>query len=328
MTQALLEDTPELSIVIVNYNGIHFLAECFASIRAHCADLRYEVILVDNASTDGSADLVAAAYPWVLLIRSERNLGFTGGNNLGARAARGRLLLLLNNDTCLIESLQPLVTAFAAPELGVIGPRLVYGDRRLQVSVGYEHTPLRVVLSWVGLSKQVQLSTLFRRNETGAAYYSGSHPTVDWISGACLMTRIELWQGLGGLDEDFFMYCEDVDFCHRARSAGYRVAYSADVTVVHYEGGGKAWIGESAVRRTFRSYLLYVQKHYGTIARAAMALPLALVMAGRGALHGLQAIWVGDLDRRAIAKQKRKTFLGVAMFVATTWNLAKQRGRA
>lgn len=319
-------DEPGLSIVVVNFNGRRFLDDCLNSVREFCSDLSYELILVDNASSDGSADHVAQVYPWVHLIRSERNLGFTGGNNLGARAARAPILLLLNNDTSLVQSLHPLLDAFSDPTLGAIGPHLVYGDKRLQYSVGYEHTPLRIVLSWLGLSRLQVLSTLFHRNETASSFYEVSHPSVDWISGACLMTRTDLWRKLQGLDEDFFMYCEDVDYCRRVRDAGYRVAYQAALTVIHYEGGGKAWIGSAAVRRSCRSYLLYVQKHYGALARMTMALPLAAVMGLRGGILAVLGLLARG-ERRALAREKSQAFLQVAAFIATTWSLEEQRGR-
>jgi len=155
---------PQLSIVIVNYNGHRFLADCMKSIRRYVR-CDHEVILVDNASTDGSVHYIATHFPTVRLIESAVNTGFTGGNNIGVRAANGELVLLLNNDTKLLGSVDDAVAEFNHANVGALGAHLFYGDGRNQTSVGYEHTPLRIVLSWVGLSKYAALPTLFRRIE-------------------------------------------------------------------------------------------------------------------------------------------------------------------
>jgi N-acetylglucosaminyl-diphospho-decaprenol L-rhamnosyltransferase len=263
---------PLLSIVIVNYNGLRFLDECLASIAKFVA-CSHEVIVVDNASADGSVAHLEANFPHIYLIKSTVNTGFTGGNNIGVRAASGELVLLLNNDTQLLNPIAPAVDAFANPRLGALGVHLLYGNGHNQPSVGYEHTPARIVLSWLGLATVAALPTLFRRTETAEAFYTQPHAQVAWVSGAFLLTRRALWDAIGGLDERYFMYVEDVDYCKQVRLKGYDVAYLPDVNVTHYEGAGKAWIGQGALTRTVRSYKLYITKHYGaTVAELSGAL--------------------------------------------------------
>lgn len=269
-----------LTIIVVNYNGLRFLEECIKSLEQFVS-CEHEVIIVDNASSDGSADYIATHFPNVQLIRSETNLGFAGGNNIGARAARGELLLLLNNDTKLLSSIEDAVSAFNLPEMGVAGAHLFYEKGTNQPSVGYEHTPLRILLSWLGASYCATLPSVFRRTEHRPSYYDICHDHVAWVSGAFLMTRHSLWNLIGGLDEKYFMYMEDVDYCKQVRDKGFTVAYIPTVSVIHYEGGGKTWIGQSALTRTIQSYRIYLEKHYGQISSLVTGMLLSPIMAIR-----------------------------------------------
>jgi len=269
-----------LSIVIVNFNGRRFLDECIASIQQYVA-CEHEVIIVDNASIDGSADVIEARFPHVRLIKNPVNTGFTGGNNVGVAAARGHLVLLLNNDTKLLGPINAAVEAFNNPKLGALGVHLFYGDGRNQASVGYEHTPWRIVLTWIGLSKYPALPSVFRLNEYKPSFYDKPQQHVAWVSGAFLLTRLDLWRDIGGLDERYFMYVEDVDYCKQVRLRGFDVSYSPEVRVTHYEGSGKAWIGQGALTRTVRSYRIFLTKHYGGMVAAITCAGVAVVFALR-----------------------------------------------
>ena len=210
------EKAPAISVVIVNFNGGRFLSACLASLHEHLSHRRYEIVVVDNQSTDGSREWLAARDD-IVFVPAPTNLGFTGGNNLGAEQARGRVLLFINNDTIVRSTLDPMLDALDDTLVGLVGCRLVYGDGRQQFSFGYEHTPLRLVLSWLGAEKRSWLPSVFRRLETNAHSYAMRHAAVDWVSGACFAMRAEDWRALGGFDTRFFMYCEDVDLCKRVR---------------------------------------------------------------------------------------------------------------
>jgi N-acetylglucosaminyl-diphospho-decaprenol L-rhamnosyltransferase len=294
-----MRSKPLLSIVIVNYNGHHFLTECLASI-AQFVRCSHEVIIVDNASGDGSVQFIEANFPAVHLIKSTVNTGFTGGNNIGVRAAVGKLVLLLNNDTKLLNPIDDAVAAFRDPKLGAAGVHLFYSDGRNQASVGYEHTPVRIVLSWMGLASVAALPTIFRRTETQVAFYEQPHAQVAWVTGAFLLTRRSLWNVIGGLDERYFMYVEDVDYCKHVRLHGFNVAYLPSVRVTHYEGAGKAWIGQGALTRTVRSYRLYLTKHYGAAVAAISSALVAAVLALRVPLYAMRH----KLKGRAIDQEK------------------------
>lgn len=301
----------KLSIIIVNYNGKQFLTECIESIRRF-APQPYELIIVDNASIDGSADFIAQNFFDVKLICSKLNLGFTGGNNLGAKSASGDLLLLLNNDTVLKTDLEPMVKAFTDPQLGVLGCHLFYANGLNQPSVGYEHTPWRIMLSWLGISRISWLPNVFRRIETSPAFYALPHDQVAWVSGACFLTPRTLWQSVGGLDERYFMYVEDVDYCKRIQEQGYRVGYIPSVEVVHYEGGGKNWIGAAALKRTMRSYLIYLAKTNGKFTASCVALGLSLILFLRCISYSAFTL----IRRDRLSADKLKGYLSAAWYLA------------
>ncbi|HET7832226.1 MAG TPA: glycosyltransferase family 2 protein [Gallionella sp.] len=304
----MIYDAPQLSIIIVNYNGRQFLADCLDSIARHVS-CPHEVIIVDNASRDGSCDFLRSHYPDVQLIESRVNTGFTGGNNLGAQYARGKLLLLLNNDTRLVTDLSPVLRQFDDPQLGVLGCRLRYGDGRQQLSIGFDHTPMRLVLSWLGLGSISALPRWFRRSEMCLDKYAQDHANVAWVSGACLFTPRALWQQVGGLDTGYFMYVEDVDYCKRVRLAGYRVAYTAAAEVVHYEGSGRAWVGGSALRHTMHSYLRYSKKFHSSFSVLSLRALLAAVMLARALAYGVCTFF----SRSQIWQEKNKAYRAAAI---------------
>lgn len=299
-----------ISVVIVNYNGLKFLQQCLDAVsRIAFSKYDFEIVVVDNASSDGSQALLRE-WPGVTYIESPVNTGFTGGNNLAAKAAKGDILLLLNNDTQVETSLDPMVDELLRPGVGAVGCRLHYGDGRLQFSSGHEHTALRIACSWFGVEKWAWLPKIFRRLETDPAFYDADHSQVDWVSGAALMTWTHLWQQIGGMDESFFMYCEDVDYCRNLRLAGQSVRYTRASSITHYEGAGKVWIGPNALQRTARSYVIYVNKHFGALRSRLMAGALGSTFILRAAVFSAMAILRRlPVDRGAVLKEKGTAFL-------------------
>lgn len=304
---------PDVSVLIVNYNGLQFLDGCLASLKTAFKRYSHEIVLVDNASSDGSQRYLRERTD-IKYIESSINLGFTGGNNLAGRHACGKILLLLNNDTRIEKNLDSLIDQAMAEQIGVAGSRLIYGDGRLQFSVGFHHRPLRLVLSWLGLEKIHQLPSIFRRMQTDPFFYAKTHAAVDWVSGACLATRKEIWDSLGGLDEAFFMYCEDVDYCLRVRNAGYKISYDAESLVTHYEGAGRTWIGLAALQRTGRSYAVYLEKHQNIIVSRIASLGLAAVFLMRSAAFAALKINVksNETDRKKVMSEKYQAYILVA----------------
>jgi N-acetylglucosaminyl-diphospho-decaprenol L-rhamnosyltransferase len=272
----------KLSILIVNYNGRAVLPGCLRSLNAN-VPTDYEVIVADNCSTDGSAEMVESDYPWVKLIRCATNGGFAAGNNVAAGAATGSALLLLNPDTELTESIAPALQVLSAnPEIGVLTIRALERDGTEQPCVGRFPTPL-------GLAK---LRTLFRHvgREHGVTF-------VDWVQGSFLLTSRENWQALGGLDERFFMYAEDLDFCKRTRDRGLSVAYVPTVSYVHL-GGFNRFRFDDLMSGMAR----YVRKHEQGARRVAAAAVLVCGCCARLVRAVLHCAVVPSRDNRRFVR--------------------------
>lgn len=227
-----MSKSPELSIIIVNYNGERFLEGCLDSIQ-RVVTSAYEVILVDNASSDGSCNLVQLKYAWVKLIRSRTNLGFAAGNNLGAAHASGQFILLLNNDTVLLSDLTLAVSFLKAnSNVGVIGADMLNRDRVSQPCSGLFPNPLRLI----------KFSSLFIKPGKHKKQFGDVAWVVHWVQGSFLLTTGDNWRALGGLDDGYFMYVEDIDFCKRSNLRGLLTIYYPKVSYIHYGGfNGVRW---------------------------------------------------------------------------------------
>ncbi|MDP4021777.1 glycosyltransferase family 2 protein [Methylobacterium sp. NEAU 140] len=244
-----------LSVLIVTYNAGADIDTCLRLLRASRIDRPYEVILVDNASGDGTPERVAREFPWVRLVAEAENHGFAGGNALALGLARGAAILLLNPDAFLRDP-DAVATALAHldahPEVGAVGPRLTFPDGAHQVGdAGYEPRPLTVLVHAAGLSGRFGLRGLYLSGrQARAALRAGGAPLdVDWLCGAFLLLRREAVDSIGGLSSPMFLYGEDVDWGCRLRDAGWRVAYLPGIAVVHLQGGSQAGSGSTRSAR-------------------------------------------------------------------------------
>lgn len=228
----------DLSVIIVNWNARDFLAACLDSVLAEGCTLALEIWVVDNASSDGSAALVRERYPGVNLIANAHNLGFAAANNQGLARAAGRHAILLNPDTVVKPGTLARMVGFldAHPHVGVVGAKQVLPRGPIQGgTAGYEPS------LWTVFNYSFFLSKLAPRFFRGfwlarSQYLNGEPILVDWVSGAALMVRMEAARQAGAMDEHYFMYAEDVDWCRRLREAGWQVFCLPDVSVVHYIG--------------------------------------------------------------------------------------------
>nr|MEE4267615.1 glycosyltransferase family 2 protein [Candidatus Krumholzibacteria bacterium] len=254
----------DLSIIIVNWNTRQLLRDCLASLPAAWGNLNAEVLVVDNASQDGSADLVRTEFPEHLLIESGGNLGFSKGNNLALPHATGQAVLLLNPDTvCPPESLARLFAFLQEKtQAGVVGPMLV--DAQGQPTLTWGFFP-RARDHWLGFldPKRWWLRGTLARRIVHIPAPSEPSEQVDYVTGACFMMRRQALEEVGPLDEQFFMYFEETDWCWRARQAGYEVWYCAEARVAHLEGQAAAKVNWFSLRQFQKSYRLFVAKHYG-----------------------------------------------------------------
>jgi GT2 family glycosyltransferase len=231
-----LPPSPDVSVVVVTHESVADIGACLSSVLDTCSGVTHEVIVVDNASTDGTAALVASRFPEVRVVRSTRRQGFAANCNMGASMAVGRQLLLLNPDARVGPGAVEALVAFVDthPEVAVVGPRLVYPDGSAQASARrfpqasttiIRRTPLRWVLR--------QSAAERRHLMLDAAGPDDEVRAVDWVLGAAIAMRADLYRRLGGMDEGYRLYCEDIDLCWRAWDAGFGVAYLPGAVVEH-----------------------------------------------------------------------------------------------
>ncbi len=268
----------DLSIVIVNYNTRQLLDECLHSLEA-AAILPHsiETIVVDNDSHDGSQAMVRERYPDVMLVENEENVGFSTANNIGVREANGRFLLFLNSDTRVDERalIEPLEYLQTHPQTGAITVYLEYptGERDPDNHRGFP-TPWNAICHFSGLSKLFPHHPRFTGYFESTLDLSETH-AVDVIAGSFMMMPRHLFDELGGWDEEYFFYGEDIDFCYRIRQAEYAIIYYPHVRVIHYKGASSGLRKESAAiarppketrvrvaRESVRAMKLFYKKFY------------------------------------------------------------------
>ena len=256
---------PDLSIVVLNYNTHDHLRLCLAALAAAGSSaVSSEVFVVDNASSDGSADMVAAEFPWVRLIRSPRNGGYAYGNNQAVRVASGDAILLLNPDTLLPPgSLEAMLNALSRhPEAGIVGPKLLRPDGSMHLACRRSFpTPSVAFYRLTGLSRLFPRSRRFGRYNL-TFVDADQAIEVDSVCGACMLVRREVIERIGLLDERFFMYGEDLDWCLRTREAGWTVRYEPAVVVQHQHGAASRQRAFRTNFYFFRAMDLFYRKHY------------------------------------------------------------------
>jgi len=263
-----LETGSDLSIVIVNWNVRELLKRCLHSIMSNfhlpTSNLQIEVIVVDNASSDDSAAMIEEEFPQVQLMANSENLGFTVGNNQGIAASRGRYVLLLNPDTEVVgDTLATMVEYMDEhPEAGALGPQLLNPDGSIQPSRRRFPTLATAFL------ESTILQQWCPHNRVARHYYLADRPDnevqeVDWVTGACLLTRRETIEQVGLLDEGFFMYSEELDWCRRAKERGWNIVYLPTAKVIHHGGQSSEQVKSFQHIQFQRSKIRYFRKHHG-----------------------------------------------------------------
>jgi GT2 family glycosyltransferase len=242
----------DLSIVIVSFNARADLERCLDSLHAAPPSAVHEIVVVDNGSSDGSPD-AARRRPGVRVIEPGSNRGFASANNAGIRATSGAALLLLNSDTIVPAGAldQLLLELDRVPGVAVVGPRLVDGNGRAELSFGRMIGPLNELRQKRVAANIAEVERLTRERQ---------YP--DWVSGACLLVRRADAEAVGGLDERFFMYTEDVDFCAAIRARGRRVLFAPEVEVVHLRGRSVASAPARTQAAYRRSQVAFYDKHH------------------------------------------------------------------
>lgn len=279
---------PDVSVVIVSRNTRELLHACLASVAREAGDLTVETVVVDNASTDGTAAMVRRDFPSVTLLQPATNDGFAAGNNLGLRRTRGRAALLLNPDAELTPGALPALWAalHAAPDIGVVGPRLLYPDGTTQSSRRRFPTLRTALVESTTIGETFPRHAAIRRYEMTDEPEGAAHD-ADWLVGACLLVRRAVFDAVGLLDTRLFLYSEEPEFCWRVRRAGWRVRYVPAATVRHHEAAstGQVVALRQRVFAVSKAYLIgrLYGPHIEVVARAGLAADQAVRLVREGA---------------------------------------------
>jgi N-acetylglucosaminyl-diphospho-decaprenol L-rhamnosyltransferase len=269
----------DVSVIVVSYNTRELLKECITSVRETCG-LSVEIVVVDNASKDGSAEAIALHHQEVSLVRNATNVGFARAVNQGLRLCRGRFALLLNSDARLSLGALDAMVGFmeAFQDVGILGPQLRYPDGALQPS-GRSIPSLSPELYW-----SLSLHRL-RKNATSERFADSTRDyevvmDVDEVSGACMLIRREMWESIGLLHEKYFFGHEDMDYCIQARRSGWRVVYYPRSKVVHHWGRSASRADVGLKAKYLKGYYEYIRRVHGPSAATAFRILFTLKFVG------------------------------------------------
>lgn len=272
----------DVSIIIVNYNTRQLTLDCLASVYASHTSYQYEIIVIDNASHDGSVEAIRTAYPQVRIIANRDNTGFAVANNQGMKVARGRYILLLNSDTVVQPDTLEIMIGFMdrRPEMGASGCKVILPDGSLDKACkrGFP-TPSASFYYAFGLSRLFPDRPKFNQYQLGHLSPDDEYP-IDCLVGAFMLVRREVVEQVGGLDETFFMYGEDVDWCYRIKEAGWDIYYYPRTYIVHYKGASARRKPMKIVYEFHRAMWVFHRKHYakryGLLTNTAVWLGISL----------------------------------------------------
>lgn len=316
-----VDGTVDVSVVIVTWNACRLVAECLESIeRGGGDDGRLEIIVVDNASTDGTPELIHHEHPGVRLIRNGDNRGFAAGNNVGLRQAKGRYVCLVNSDVNVPAGCLQRMVAFmdAHPDVGLLGPAMLGQDGRVHRST------MRVPTVWSTFCNAIVLDTLMARLGLWGGYLMKDFAhdrtrDVEVLNGWFWLARREAIEAVGLLDERFFIYAEDIDWCYRFAKAGWRLVFTSDVGALHYGGASSSRQPIRFHIEMQRANLQFWLKHRGRASAAAYAATLMLHHAIR--VVGFSVVYAARPRRRDEATFKIRRGLA-----SLAW-LARSAGR-
>jgi hypothetical protein len=276
---------PDVSVIIVNWNTCALLAQCIQSLYDHCGALACEIVVVDNGSTDGSQAMLRERFPQVRLLQNIENVGFARANNQGLNESLGRYALLFNSDAFATpNALQALVSVMESqPRAGIVGAQLLNADGSFQASHTRFPTLAREFLILSGLGRM-----MFGRwyPSYGPETEKGAQ-SVDYVEGACLLARREAVKAVGGMDESFFMYAEEVDWCYTMKQAGWQVWYQPAAKIIHLGGGSSRNRQPERERDLYRSRVRFFRKHYSALSAAGLKWQIYAFTALKILAHGL-----------------------------------------
>ncbi|MFC1736049.1 glycosyltransferase family 2 protein [Candidatus Hydrogenedentota bacterium] len=261
-----MNNRPEISVIIVNWNTEELLRKCLRSVENHVGTQERETLVIDNNSSDGSVEMIKNEFPGVNLIRNADNRGFAAGVNQGLHASTGLHVLLINSDARIEDGVVQIMMQYLATgkNVGIVGPGLIYpGGIPQERAAGYEINLWNLASHYLVLDKLFPFSMVFR----GIYIRKCDSPTsVAWVSGCAMLFRREVFEQIGPFDERLFMYMEDVDYCSRARDKGFDVHYLPYIHVIHESG---ASLQDELPDGSCGTYISYIRSRRGSIAGQA-----------------------------------------------------------
>lgn len=239
----------EVSVIIVNYNGLKYLKECLESLYKNLEEITFEIIIIDNNSQDASCAFIKNNFPEIKLIESKINYGFGKGNNEAVKTAKGNYLLLINNDTIVLDKIKTVLNFIKNDNnIGVVGVNMLNNNKEYIPAAG-NFPNLRNMFQ---LQKLLDLGKEFKKGKFSKESYE-----VDWLTGSFLFLSTETYQKINGFDEDYFMYVEDVDFCKKIANIGLKRIFIPNLNYIHFVG-----FHPKKNPMLIKGYKIYIQKHF------------------------------------------------------------------
>lgn len=296
---------PELTVIILSWNTCDLLSKCLSSLFNCGGEVNFEVLVIDNGSSDGSQQMVRNKFPQVQIVENEKNLGFAGGNNQGISLSKSPFVLLLNSDAFITEnaliSLMELMRKYK--KAGIVGGQLINPDGSFQASNSKFPGLWQEFLILSGLGR------LFK-----GRYYPSRGPEakkgpqiVDYVEGACLLARRDAIEQAGYLSEDYFMYSEEVDWCYSMFKAGWQVWYQPNAKIIHLGGASSQNRQTDREGDLYRSRVIFFRKHYGSIKVLILKWMIIVFVALKSIFHGILGLLSkGKMGRNVIPLRKLK----------------------
>ncbi|WP_095012026.1 glycosyltransferase family 2 protein [Tsuneonella mangrovi] len=291
---------PLVSVMLVNWNTREMTLDCLRTVFAQTTEMPFEVIVVDNGSSDGSVEAIAADFPQVELMAEAKNHGFALATNLSVARARGHYVLLLNTDTLVLDHAIDRLVAFAErqPDAKIWGGRTLFADRTLNpTSCWGRITPWSVTCMATGLAKLFPGSALFNPEAIGG-WQRDTERSVDIVQGSFLLIEKTFWDELGGFDPAFFMYGEEADLCARARASGASPMVSPEATIIHYGGASTALFADRIVY-VLGARIGLIDRHFPHWLKGYGRIMTLFWAAWRAALYHLAALFIPRFRERA-----------------------------
>lgn len=294
-----------LSIIIPNFNTKRLLHECLKSIYLQTKKIKFEVIVVDNASSDGSPQMIKKNFPQVKLIVNSKNLGYAKANNQGIKIAKGKYILFLNSDTIILDKAIEKCLKFMQKrkDIDILGCQLLNEDKSLQPSGGFFPQLRQIFYMMVFIDDLPFINRLLKPYQQRRIDFYQKVRQLDWATGAFLLVKREVINKIGGFDPTFFMYSEEVDFCFRAKKAGFNIWFYPKAKVIHLKGKSSACGFEKAVLGEYQGLKKFYKKH-----KPGWEMPILIVLLKIGAMLRviIFGILKGDKNKKKIYEKAYK----------------------